>query len=141
MNVSPQIHPAFNYENPRPLVHILPGNPHVPPRRQTSSNLLALISSPTAPCIVTETPRAFFSSYAIVISTRPDIGARSGHVITIFGRPPVKKSRSVPKRSSASFPVGMKTLTGILRGEKVPVRNHQSTEDPTARTHGPDRTA
>jgi hypothetical protein len=79
------------------------------------------MSRPTAPCIVTETPRGFFSSYVIVISIRPEIGARSGLVITIFGRLPVKKSRSVPKRSSASFPEGTKTLTGIFRGVNVPV--------------------
>ncbi len=56
-----------------------------------------------------------------LISIRPDIGARSGHVMRILGLDSGEKPRSGgPNRLSASLPDGRKTLTGILRGMKVP---------------------
>jgi len=101
-------------------IHTLPAIPNVPPRLQTSSSFLTSTSSPTAPRIVTDTPNAFFSSYPTVISTIPEIGPRSGHVITILGRLPLKNARSVPNKSSVSFPDGINTFTGILRGANLP---------------------
>jgi len=55
------------------------------------------------------------------------MGGRSGDVMIILGLRPGEKSRSVgPKRLSVSLPDGSNTLTGILRGVKVPERQYQS---------------
>ena len=70
-----------------------------------------------APCTSTDTPRGFVSSWTTETSTSPEIGERSGDVMTILG---AKSSTVVPKRLSVALVVGRKTLTGILRGVNVP---------------------
>lgn len=63
----------------------LPGRLRVPPRRQTSSNTPAFRSADNAPLTSTETPFGFVRSILTEISTKPDMGGRSGIVILMHG--------------------------------------------------------
>lgn len=103
---------------PREFAQTRPDSPSVPPRREISSSVSGFMSQPIAPLSSTLTPRGRVSSYATVISTTPDIGGRSGHVINIR----VRRSTggividSSPGSKSGSGRGGRDTLTGILRG-------------------------
>ena len=63
----------------------LPGRLRTPPRRQTSSNTSVFRSADSAPLTSTETPFGFSRSILTEISTRPEIGGRSGIVIFMHG--------------------------------------------------------
>lgn len=101
---------------PCPLAHTLPDSPNVPPRRHISSSCAGVRSHPIAPCTSTAMPRGRLSSCVTEISTSPEIGVRSGDVITILG--PAAGASS--KRLSVGARAGRKTFTGILRGAYVP---------------------
>ena len=108
------------------FAHILPERLSVPPRLHTSSSTSVLSSVPMAPLISNATPRGLCGSKVTAISTWPDMGGRSGDDIRIRGWPEgcgsgIPLRSAVSKRESGAEVV-MYTLTGILRGIRVPIR-------------------
>lgn len=107
--------------------HTRPGKPSSPPRLHASSNTSTFTSTPTAPLTSTATPLRRVGSNVTPISTRPDMGGRSGEVIVTRARArgggAMSMSVSVSKRLSVSGEgggMGRWMFTGMLRGVIVP---------------------